>query len=104
MARVPAAFIVNIDEAWFSKFADSRTTRHIVPTSYPLEKIPVPVSRAEKRATLLSGICADGSALRPLIIVPRDTMERQLLLRGYTTDKIMYATSEKGYMKGELFC
>ena len=103
VARVPAAFIVNIDEAGFSEFADSRTTRRIVPTTYPLEKIPVPVSRAEKRATLLAGICADGSALKPLIIVPRDTMERELLLRGYTTDKIMYATSEKGYMTSELF-
>ena len=103
VAQIPAAFIVNIDEAGFAEFADRHTTTRIVPASYPLNSVGVPVSRAEKRATLLAGICADGSALKPLVIVQRDTLERELLVRGYTADKIMFETTEKGYMNTEVF-
>ena len=103
VAQVPAAFIVNIDEAGFAEFADRHTTTRIVPASYPLNSVGVPVSRAEKRATLLAGICADGSALKPLVIVQRDTLARELLVRGYTADKIMFETTEKGYMNTEVF-
>ena len=103
IACVPAAFIINIDEAGFAQFADRHTTTRIVPASYALNSVGVPVSRAEKRATMLAGICADGSALKPLIIVQRDTLERELLVRGYTADKIMFETTEKGYMNTEVF-
>lgn len=103
VGKVPAAFVVNIDEAGFSEFVDARRSMRIVPADYPMKKIPVPVTRAEKRATLLAGICADGSTLKPLVIVPRDTMETELLLRGYTTDKIMFGHSDKGYMTTSLF-
>ena len=103
VAEVPAAFIMNIDEAGFAEYVDKHNSVRIVPASYTQKTIPVPVSRAEKRASLLAGICADGDTLKPMVIVPRDTMECELILRGYTVDKIHFAHSDKGYMTTELF-
>ena len=103
IAKIPSAFVVNIDEAGFAEFVDAQRSTRIVPTNYPLKSIPVPVTRSEKRATLLAGLCADGSALKPLVIVQRDTLEQEFLLRGYTDDKILYAKSDKGYMTKKLF-
>ena len=103
VGQVPAAFIMNIDEAGFAEYVDTHNSVRIVPASYAQKTVPVPVSRAEKRASLLAGICADGDTLKPMIVVPRDTMERELILRGYTVDKIHFAHSEKGYMTTDLF-
>ena len=102
-AKIPAAFVINADETGFQEFVDARASARIVPTEYLLNSVPVPVTRAEKRATLLAAVCADGTCLRPMVVVQRDTMERELLLRGYTCDKIHYARSEKGFMNTELF-
>ena len=103
VAKIPPAFVINADETGFQEFVDARGSARIVPTEYPLNSVPVPVTRAEKRATLLAAISADGTYLRPMVVVPRDTMERELLLRGYTPDKIHYGRSEKGFMNTQLF-
>ena len=102
-AQIPAAFVINIDESGFDQFADARQTTRIVPTEYRLNSIPVPITRAEKRATLIAAICADGTALRPLVVVQRETIEQELLLRGYTLDKVQLARSDTGYVNKELF-
>ena len=103
VAKIPAAFVINADETGFQEFVDAHRSARIVPAEYPLNSVPVPVTRAEKRATLLAAVCADGTCLRPMVVVQRDTMERELLLRGYRADKIHYARSEKGFMNTELF-
>ena len=103
VAKIPAAFVINADETGFQEFVDAHRSARIVPAEYPLNSVPVPVTRAEKRATLLAAVCADGTCLRPMVVVHRDTMERELLLRGYTAYKIHYARSEKGFMNTELF-
>ena len=94
---------MNIDEAGFDQFADLRRSRRIVPSSYPQKTVPTPVSRAEKHATLLAGICADGYCLKPMLVLQRDTMERELLRLGYTIDKVCYGHSETGFMNTALF-
>ena len=45
--------------------------------------------------TCLAGICAGGA--ETLVIVQMDTLEQELLLIGYTDDKL-FAKSDKGYM------
>ena len=103
VAQIPSAFVMNIDEAGFDQFADRRRSRRIVPSSYPQKTVPTPVSRAEKHATLLAGICADGYCLKPMLVLQRDTMERELLRLGYTIDKVCYGHSETGFMNTALF-
>lgn len=63
----------------------------------------LPRSRTTKRATMLGGICADGSTIRPLIVLIRDTIELELLNNGYTPDKVMYGRSDSGFINTELF-
>ena len=94
---------MNIDEAGFDQYVDARKSTRLVPSSYEHAEVPAPVTRAEKRATLLAGICADGHCLKPLLILQRDTMEAELLQLGYTVDKVHYARSETGFMNTRLF-
>ena len=100
---IPAAFVVIVDESGFDQFVDTRRSVRIVPREYEFNTVPVPVTRAEKRATLVAAICADGSAIRPMVILQRETVEEELLVRGYTGDKVHFARSEKGFMTTFLF-
>lgn len=101
--QIPAAFIVNVDESGFDQYVDARQSRRIVPARYELNHIPIGVTRAEKRATLIAAICADGMALRPMIILQRETIEKELLVRGYTPDKVRLGRSDTGFVNSGLF-
>ena len=101
--QIPAAFVVNVDESGFDQFVDARQTRRIVPARYEFNRIPVGVTRTEKRATLIAAICADGMALRPMIVLQRETIEKELLLRGYTPDKVRLCRSDTGFVNSTLF-
>lgn len=103
VGNIPAAFVCNVDESGFDQFVDARRTTRIVPTTYEHNSVPVPVTRAEKRATMIGAICADGTALRPMIILQRETVEAELLLRGYTTEKVYLARSDTGFVNSKLF-
>lgn len=102
-AKIPAAFVINVDESGFNEFVDARETTRIVPTDYAHNSIPVPITRAEKRATLIGAICADGHALKPMVVLQRETIEAELLVRGYTVDKVLFGRSEKGFVTTKLF-
>ena len=103
IGQIPSAFVMNIDEAGFDQFADRRRSTRIVPGEFLPNEIPTPVSRNEKHATLLAGICGDGHCLRPLLVLQRETMECELLQLGYTLDKVIYGRSTTGYMNSDLF-
>lgn len=100
---IPAAFVINVDESGFDQFMDARRTTRIVPSTYDLDRVPVGVTRTEKRATLIGAISADGTAIRPMIILQRETVEKELLLRGYTMDKVHLARSDTGFVNSRLF-
>lgn len=102
-AEIPAAFIMNVDESGFNEFVDARHTTRIVPAEYEFDSVPVPITRAEKRATLVAAICADGHAMRPMVVLQRETVESELLLRGYTLDKVHLTRSDKGFVTTKLF-
>lgn len=103
IGNIPAAFVINVDESGFDQFVDARSGIRIVPTSYEQKSVPVAVTRAEKRATLIAAICGDGTALRPMVIVQRETVEKELLLRGYTADKVYLSRSDTGFVTSRLF-
>ena len=102
-AQIPAAFVINVAESGFDQFADARQTTRIVPADYQFNSIPVPITRSEKRATLIAVVCADGTTLRPRVVVQRETIEQELLLRCYTLDKVQLTRSDTGYVNKELF-
>lgn len=103
VGEIPSAFVCNIDESGFDTYVDTSQRTCIVPTTYELNTIPVPVTRREKRATLLAGIVADGTALKPMVVLPRVTLDEELLLLGYTPDRFHYGYSPTGFMNKHLF-
>lgn len=103
VGMIPSAFIMNLDEAGFDSYVDARKIKRVVPASFSQNEIPTPVSRQEKRATLLAAICADGHCLRPMVVLQRETIERELLEMGYTDQVVTYGHSETGFMNSSLF-
>ena len=98
---VPSALIFNMDESGFQRFVDSKHETVIVPRA--AEVAYHAVSRQEKRATFLLTVAADGRAVKPLVIVPRVTVEAELLLAGYSQDQCVFAHSPNGYITSALF-
>ena len=100
---IPPEFIINIDESGFQEWVDARRLQCIVPADCNKSSVKIPRDRSTKKATLLGGICADGSTIRPMVIISRETIEKELLDLGYTPDKVMYGRSDTGFMNQTLF-
>lgn len=100
---VPGAFIFNIDEAGCSDWTDAHEITVLVPNQYEKSTIEIPVDRNSKRATIVACIAADGSFLKPMIILPRKTMELDLLMWGYTNEKALFAYQKNAFMTTVLF-
>jgi hypothetical protein len=64
-------FTANIDESGCTDFADAGKAKVVEPGDLANLTIPIPTNRAEKRATITAGIAGDGTALKPMIILPR---------------------------------
>ena len=78
-SSIPAPFIINIDQSGFQEWADKRNLVVVVPAEVTQDEIKIPVARTTKRAPILVGIAADGSTITPAVIVPRKTIEMELL-------------------------
>lgn len=63
----------------------------------------IPIEREGKRASFLEGICADGSSLRPAIVISRKTIELELYDQGYNPDKLCICSSDSGFFATEQF-
>jgi hypothetical protein len=77
---VPRGFIVNMDEIGFADFVDARPERVIVLANYLHTSAPIPVDRSITRSTKVAGIAPDGRALKPLVIIPCVTIEREIFV------------------------
>ena len=98
---VPSALVMNLDESGFQKYSDAHVSVVIVPRGAP-EKY-YPVSRREKRSTFLAAVAADGTHLKPLVIVPRKSIDAELILAGYTPERAVFAHTNNGYINSEIF-
>ena len=98
---VPAALVLNLDESGFQRFADAANETVIVSKGCqrPVHAVP----RDEKRATFLAAITASGRYLRPLMILPRLTIEAELFACGYSEDVVALASSSCGFITKNLF-
>jgi hypothetical protein len=62
-----------------------------------------PVSRTGKRIALLAYRAADGSCLKPAVVIPRKTYDEDLLLFGITSEKVELYPQENGYISMPIF-
>jgi hypothetical protein len=75
----------------------------VVPAAHHDDYVYMPVSRAGKRITLMTCIAADRSAIKPQIIIPRKTIDDDLVLTGLTPEKVAVRSQPKGYAWAQLF-
>jgi hypothetical protein len=76
---VPAHFVFNMDEMGHQEFADAPNKTAYIPVTAKEKEVYYPVSRNGKRITLIGCIAADGSYIRPAIIIPRKTYDDELV-------------------------
>jgi hypothetical protein len=100
---VPAHFVFNMDEMGHQDWADWKKQICIVPSSHPDDHVNMPVPRSGKRITLLACLGADGSFLRPGIIIPRKTVDEHVLLSGLSPEKLAVRFQPKGFVDTEIF-
>ena len=98
---VLSALIFNLDESGFQRFVDLKHSSIVVPrgSAHALHS----VSRQEKRATFLLTVAADGTSLKPLLVVPRVTIEAELFIAGYGPQNCIITHSARGYITRDLF-
>jgi hypothetical protein len=61
------------------------------------------VARNGKRITLVACISADGSYLRPALIIARKTWDDELVEWGYTSEKIEVYSQEHSFIEADIF-
>jgi hypothetical protein len=96
LSGAPAHSVFDVDEMGHRSWADAKPKICYVPSDVVSHRIRYSVSRTEKRIKLIGCIAADGSSLRPALIVPRATFEDKLLLYGYILEKVEIGT-QKGH-------
>jgi hypothetical protein len=100
---LPSAFIFNLDESVFQDWADRRKGTVIVPATYHQSEIACPIDRATKRSSLLLCLAADGTYLKPLLILPRKTIEPEVLEQGISESMCKKVYQEHGFISTTLF-
>jgi hypothetical protein len=70
VSGVPAHFVFNMDEMGHQDWADRQTNTCYVSSEVKENYVYVPVSRTGRRITLVTCIAADGSSIKPLVIIP----------------------------------
>lgn len=101
--QIPAAFITNVDEVGFGGREMDRDTTCVVPNCYVGDTIPVSQDIEIDHHTMIAAIVADGSYVKPLIVIQRDTIDTELIQLGYTYDKVLFSKSDTGYINSKIF-
>jgi CRP-like cAMP-binding protein len=99
----PAHFVFNMDEMGHQDWADRKKKTVYVPVDHDADEVDVPVARCGKRITLVGCIALDGSYLKPMVIIPRKTVDYDLAPTGLTDEKVEIVHQPKGYINTQLF-
>jgi hypothetical protein len=100
---VPAHFIFNMDEMGHQEWVDRKEITCVVPHCHEGDHVNFPVTRIGKRITLIACIALDGSFLKPTIIVPRKTVDQDLVLTGLTPEKVTIKSQLHGFIDAPIF-
>jgi hypothetical protein len=103
LTGVPSPFVCNMDEMGHQEWADATEKVCYVPSDLQTNHVNYPVSRKGKRITLIACISADGSFMRPALVISRKTFEDELLLFGYTPDKVEIYDQPNAYIDRDIF-
>lgn len=98
---VPVSLVYNIDEAGEDDFVDTHAFQVIVNKEYESSRISIPVRRETKRATLIHCISADGLSLKPLLIIPRKTVDSSILKK-LNCNNLFIKHQAKGFANTDL--
>ena len=97
----PASLIFNMDEAGEDDYVDTHSYHVIVPSEYPNKSINIPVRRKCKRSALIHCISCDGTYLKPLLIIPRKTVD-SVIFKKLSPNNLMIKYQTKGFSNFEL--
>jgi hypothetical protein len=100
---VPRNFIYNMDESGIDEYVDSTHLSVLVPESHGATKVPIPIHRDIKRATLTACISAAGDSLKPFVIIPRGIVDEEIYFAGYTADKVTFHHHIYSFMTKRIF-
>ena len=101
--HIPPQFFFNIDESGFQQFVDARDVVLVVPSDAAEKEMCYSVNRNSKRATMIGCIAADGTALKPFVISPNRTVEKEIRTLGYRDDTVMIVSQENGFINAAIF-
>jgi hypothetical protein len=99
----PASIVYNVDEGDFHEWVDATRHRVIVSAGFTDDKIDVPISRTDSRASVIACIATDGHSLTPMVIVPRKTVEIELHEFGFVPNAYSFVWQENGFCTRLLF-
>ena len=102
---IPPFMAYNLDEEGHDEFVDAHNLKIIVKidSKNKHRKFVYPVTRKPNHTTFLGCVNANGSFIKPMIVIKRKSVERTLMLQGYIPDRLILDQSNKGYMTTELF-
>jgi hypothetical protein len=100
---VPAHFVFNMDEMGHQEAADAKPRKFVVPCDIQEREISYAISRQGKRITLIACVGADGSYIRPCVIIPRVTFENELGQQGWTPEKLELYSQRHSYIDSDIF-
>ena len=103
LKNIPGEFVFNVDESGCSEWIDAQAIKVLVPSDFANSSIKIPKDRNSKRVSLVGCIAADGEALKPMLIIPRKTIESELALYGYNSNVVSYAYQEHSFMTSKIF-
>jgi hypothetical protein len=93
-----------MDEMGHQVWSDAIDTVCFVPNDENLSVVYYPVAREGKRITLIACIAADGSYMRPALILARKTFEDEVLETGLTRRKLeLYRNQPHSFINTEIF-
>jgi hypothetical protein len=103
VSGAPAHFVFNMDEMGHQTWADAQQTVCFVPVDFEDSIVHYPVPRTGKRVTLIACIAADGSFIRPCLVISRKTFDDEILIQGFTPEKVEIYSQSKAYIDLDIF-
>ncbi len=101
--EIPAAFIFNLDEGGQQDYVDAKKQLVYVANDFIGDSIQIPFDRTQKRSTLIACISGDGGHLKPLLVVPRVTVDSEILHYGIVPERIIIRHQKHGFVDYETF-
>jgi hypothetical protein len=104
ISGAPCQFVFNFDEMGHQEWADRGPMRCYIPSEDESDFVYFPVSRTGKRITLIACICADGTYLKPSVILTRKTYDEDALgAIGWTQDNCFIYSQRNSFIDIEIF-